>query len=365
MRLRDLRRETIVLRVEALTDVEEAGQREGALADLAELGGGDPPSRNRVDDVGELGIVVLQEEAHAYRVPRAARWQVRVHVVAAGRARRVADPHLLAVLGALPRVVHRDLEALDRGEQLLATKGLGRARRALREDVAEAAAVSDRIGGRDQRADAAELERDSVGLGVRGDPAPAEIHRPRDRRTERDRVHAERLAALVRFGDRGEIADAAVRSHRRDGFEFRSAVLWIDLVRLLKAHDLLAAHRARPAGFHLDAIALLDERLGTDVRSPGERTTLVVADGHPADLRVPIETHARPEVMERPVVLLKRVRDPPPDLLHLRRVGERHVLRAFHHDRLQLLRAHDGAESRASGDVLAVVDDPGAPHAVP
>src|SRR5438093_6815279 len=137
MRLRDLRRETIVLRVEALTDVEEAGQREGALADLAELGGANPPSRNRVHNVGELGIVVLQEEAHAYRVPRAARWQVRVHVVAAGRARRVADPHLLAVLGALPRVVHRDLEPFDRCEQLLSAQLRSRAGRAGRGNVPE------------------------------------------------------------------------------------------------------------------------------------------------------------------------------------------------------------------------------------
>ena len=64
------------------------------------------------------------------------------------------------------------------------------------------------------------------------------------------------------------------------------------------------------------------------------------------------------------MVLLERVRDPAPDLLHLRRVRERNVLRAPHDDRFQPLRTHDRSEPGAASDVLVIVDDPRDLHEV-
>ncbi len=64
------------------------------------------------------------------------------------------------------------------------------------------------------------------------------------------------------------------------------------------------------------------------------------------------------------MVLLERVRDPAADLLHLRRIRERKVLRAPHDDRFEALGTHDRPEPGAAGNVLVIVDDPRDLHEV-
>ena len=285
-------------------------------------------------------------------------------MVAARGARRVADADLLAVLGALPGIVHRELLSPDRSEVLRTAKRLRRADRALGERVPEAAAESDRVRRREHGLPVPELDRMAVQLRVREHAPSAQVHDPRDGRPERDGVQPERVASLVDLRDERQVVDAAVRTEGANRLVLDATVLRVDPVRLLHLDDLLAAHRARPAGLHLHPVALLDEGLGADLGRAFERPAVVVPNGHAADAGVAVEAHARAEVVERPVVLLQRVRDPATDLLHLRRIVQRDAVRALDDDRLEVLAAHDGAQAGAARDVLEVVHDPRDANAV-
>src|SRR5204862_4896374 len=104
------------------------------------------------------------------------------------------------------------------------------------------------------------------------------FHRPGEGGAERDGIHPEVVAHLVRPADGDQVIEAQIDAERRERFVFRAAVARIDavpserihgdtrtafvdgllgltrgLLLLLDVDDLLAPHRARVARAHADA----------------------------------------------------------------------------------------------------------------
>src|SRR4030095_3206364 len=146
------------------------------------------------------------------------------------------------------------------------------------EKTPEALPVGDHLDQLDDAVGVVEAERHAARVLEREDALLEALHGPRERAAERDGVHREVVAHLVRLADRDEVVETQVDAERRKRLVLRTAVARIDAVAaerverhlraplvavlcscaralslLLDVYALLAAHRAGVAGAHLHA----------------------------------------------------------------------------------------------------------------
>ncbi len=160
---------------------------------------------------------------------------------------------------------------------------LGGPLRAFGQHGAEAFLAHDLIEHRQHRVGVAKLQLDAARVVAVEHLVLEKFHRKGDRRAAGDGVHAPLGADLIRQRNRVEIADAAVRAHRRQRFVFRAAVERRNLPALIfRLDDALAAHRAGKAG-----VVLFQDRVGhllaADVVGLLEIAAAVVEGGQRAD----------------------------------------------------------------------------------
>ncbi len=188
------------------------------------------------------------------------------------------------------------------------------------------------------------------------------VHDPGDRRPGSDRVEPVLVADLVGQRDRMEVVHAAVGTEDGRRLVFRAAVALLHRPALpLRLDGALAAHRARIAG-----LPRREDRRGH--RLAGDRLVAielagVVVEGRQAAGGVLALQHALGPVRaqaEDVGVIGDLGGAPPGELAQGLDVGHRHLpVRAAHHDRLEVLGAHDGAHAGSAIRPVAHADDRG------
>src|SRR5260370_171209 len=261
-------------------------------------------SMRRASLVLARAVLVAKDVAEPDLIAQAVAVPGLSHVVATGRREQVGRAHRRHVA----RVVHRHLEALHRGEERLgaAAEPSRGALRALGEEVADAPAGGDHLDELHDAVRVVEAEGDAARVLQREEPLLEALHLPRDRGAERDRVHPEVVAHLVRLADGDQVVEPEVHAEGGERLVLGAAVArvhavaaeridadlraaFVDglrrlaggLLSLLDVDDLLAADGARVAGAHPYAhlIAHRDRvHLGDGVRGAQP----AVDAGHPA-----------------------------------------------------------------------------------
>ncbi len=152
-----------------------------------------------------------------------------------------------------------ELLALHRHHKVLSlrAKSLGRARRALRQQIADALPLPDQLGEANHGFGIAVAQLDPARVFAADQSLFKAVHRPGDRGTTGDGVHPIHVAELVGVGHCAQVVDAAVGAEGGERLVLRAPIERISGERPFgHLHHPLAAYGAGVAG-----IALLEDGL--------------------------------------------------------------------------------------------------------
>ena len=284
-------------------------------------------------------------------------------VIATRRIDRVILEHALHAA----RIVHGDFQALHVHDILLAL--LAQAPRSsqstVREQSAERAfAPGNQVDHLQHGRTVAPVQLDATRVFGREQTTVEALHGPGDGPAEGHRVDTHLVQSLVEQHHHWQVADGQIGADRADRLVFGSTKFGQEVHRFV-LDALFAAHRARVAAIHLEAIRLGD-RLGVDgvdlVGIP--LAILEVAHDHVAFQVLADNAGAGTEVVEVVVNVFHRLGNPLGRGLQGLGVGDGYLLGAAHGDRFQVLRPHDGAHAASTGNLVQIVHNQGKAHQV-
>ena len=264
--------------------------------------------------------------------------------------------------------MRRRLGALDGDEARLRVRPdlRGGACRALGQQVAQPPAAEGR---RLQRGEhgvrVAPAQRQPVGVGVGEDAVLVTLDGPGDGGAGADGVQPVIIAESVGLGDGGEVAHVAVGAEGGDGLVFGAAQLALHRELAFAFDFALAAHHAGVAGVAADQDRLRQPLAGdflgvfevpTPVISCRQAAGELLAEHHAGGAKLAQLLHA--------AVGLELGGAQGGYRLDALGVGVGGALRAAHGNRLEVLGAHDRAQSGTAGGSISHIDDGGGAHQV-
>src|SRR5437660_399444 len=319
---------------------------EGAPAAAARDQLGDLHAVERIDARGQAELRLVDRVARLHRRRR--------------RRRRVE--HLLPARAVVVAARRGALAGIDGRLRRLAAELLGRALDALGEQVAESLALADHLQQAVGAGDVAPLEVEAHLL--LGEPALLEaFHHPADHPAELVDVHAGAVGLRVEPRDGALVGGADRPARARPALVLRLVDDLALVGTLADDRHVAVVHPARVALMPAMVEALAQPRclprLHVDVAGEARR---VVADRQRAHLREVHHARQRAVLVERARggIRLEVVRDVVGGLHDAARVGGAQRLRPLHdRHRLELLLAHDGADTVLGRDVTIVTLDGG------